>query len=83
MKEGKDFWEYINAAGKDASVTDPYQIVMLAQMLGCKISILYGNADKWSTDPNMQDDIVLIYKGDGEFLPTDVGTYHCYFIYYC
>ena len=75
MKEGKLFWEYINACGKDTSVTDPFQIVMLGQMLGQNISILHGNADKWSTDPGMQDDIVLIYKGDGEFLPTDVGTY--------
>ena len=36
-------------------------------------------AQKWSTDPTMQDDIVLVYKGDGEFLPTDVGTYQYIF----
>ena len=79
MKEGKTFWEYINASSKDPTTTDAYQIVMLAQMLGRNISIMYGNGKKWSTDPTMQDDIVLVYKGDGEFLPTDVGTYQYIF----
>ena len=75
MKEGKSFWEYITMASKDPSTTDAYQIVMLAQMIRRNISLLYGNGEKWSTDPSMNDDIVLVYKGDGEFLPTDVGIY--------
>ena len=80
MKENKSFWEYINASTKDPSAT--YQIVMMAQMIGWNISLLYGNGEKWSTDPSMQDNIVLVYKGDGEFLPTDVGTYQiCFFLY--
>ena len=82
MKENKSFWEYINASTKDPSATDAYQIVMMAQMLGQNISLLYGNGEKWSTDPSMQDDIILVYKGDREFLPTDVGTYQiCFFLY--
>ena len=75
MKEGKSFWKYITAASKDPSTTDAYQIVMLAQMIGRNISLLYGNGEKWSTNPSMNDDIVLVYEGDGEFLPTDVGIY--------
>ena len=79
MKEGKTFWEYINASSKYPATTDTYQIIMLAQMLGRTISIMYGNSKKWSTDPTMQDNIVLVYKDDGEFLPTDVGTYQFFF----
>ena len=46
---------------------------MMVQYLGRNITLVYGCGDKWSTDPTMQDDIVF-NKGDGEFLPTDVGT---------
>ena len=81
MKEGKTFLEYINASSKDPAMTDAYQIVMLAQMLSRNICIMYGNSEKWSTDPTMQDDIVLVYKGNGEFLPSDVGTYQYYFLF--
>ena len=47
---------------------------MMAQYLGRNITLVYGSGDKWSTDPTMQDNIIFVYKGDGEFLPTDVGT---------
>ena len=82
MKERKSFWEYITAASKDPSTTDPYQIVMLAQLLGKPIMLLYGNGEKWSTDPSIEDNIVLVYKGDGEFLPTDVGIYQYFYFYF-
>ena len=54
---------------------DPFQVVMMSQYIGRNISILYGNGEKWSADPDLIDDIVLVYKGENEFLPTDVGTY--------
>ena len=75
MKERKSFWDYITSASKDLSTTDPYQIVMLAQLFGKPITLVYGNSQKWSTYPSIEDNIVLVYKGDGEFLPTDVGIY--------
>ena len=80
MMEKKSFWEYITSSAKDPANADPFQIVMLSQLLGRVITILYGNGEKWTTDQNMKDDIVLVYKGDGEFLPTDVGTYLIFFL---
>ena len=42
--------------------------------------MLYGQGKKWSADPDILEDIVFIYRGDNEFVPTDVGTY--YFLSY-
>ena len=52
MKEGKTFWEYINASSKDPAMIDAYQIIMLAQMLSRNISIMYGNGAKMVNRPN-------------------------------
>ena len=47
----------------------------MGHYIGRNITLVYGNGDQWSTDLNMKLDIVLGYKGDHEFIPTDVGTY--------
>ena len=59
---------------KDASLLDSFQIIMMAHYLGRNITLVYGGGDHWSTETGMVEDIVLIYKGENEFIPTEVGT---------
>ena len=46
-----------------------------------RVTILYGMRKwiqaraKWSPEMNMAVDILLLYKGDNVYCPTDVGTY--------
>ena len=47
----------------------------MVHYIGCNIILVYATGDQWSTDPSLKVDIVLGYKGDNEFIPTDVGTY--------
>ena len=70
----KNFLDYCSANMKDVSLLDSFQIVMMAHYLGRNITLVYGGGDHWSTEAGMVDDIVLIYKGDNKFIPTEVGT---------
>ena len=47
---------------------------MMANYMGRNITLIYGAGDHWSTERGMVEDIVLIYKGENEFIPTEVGT---------
>lgn len=71
----KSFLEYCSETVKDPGNIDAFQIVLMAHYIGRNITLVYATGDQWSTDPNMKIDIVLGYKGDNEFIPTDVGTY--------
>ena len=42
--------------------------------MGRNITLIYGADDHWSTETGMVEDIVLIYKGENKFIPTEVGT---------
>ena len=59
---------------KDVTLLDSFQIVMMAHYMGRNITLIYGGGDHWSTETGMVEDIVLIYKGENEFIPTEVGT---------
>ena len=59
---------------KDVSLLDSFQIVMMAHYLGRNITLVYGGGDHGSIETGMVEDIVLIYKGENEFIPTEVGT---------
>ena len=70
----KNFLDYYSANMKDVSLLDSFQIVMMAHYLGRNITLVYGGGDHWSTETGMIEDIMLIYKGENEFIPTEVGT---------
>ena len=59
---------------KDVTLLDSFQIAMMANYMGRNITLIYGAGDHWSTETGMAEDIVLIYKGENEFIPTEVGT---------
>ena len=46
-----------------------------SHFLGRNITLLSGKAGEWKAVEDTGDDIILIYKGDNQHSPTDVGTY--------
>ena len=48
-------------------------IVMYAQMTSINLAVVHAEG-VWATDENTKHDVVLVYKGLGEFCPTDEGT---------
>ena len=42
--------------------------------MGRNITLIYGQGDHWLTETGMVEDIMLIYKGENECIPTEVGT---------
>ena len=75
LDKRKSFLEYCSETVKDLANIDSFQIVIMAHYIGRNITLVYATGEQWSTDPNMKVDIVLGYKGNNEFIPTDVGTY--------
>ena len=73
-QQKKSFLDYCLVNMKDVILLDSFQIVMMANYMGRNITLIYGQGDHWSTETGMVEDIVLIYKGENEFIPTEVGT---------
>ena len=73
-QQKKSFLDYCSVNMKDVTLLDSFQIVMMANYMGRNITLIYGVGDHWSTETGMEEDIVLIYKGENEFIPTEVGT---------
>ena len=48
---------------------DVLLITLFAQMEGINIAVVHGNG-VWATDENTLHTVVLVYLGNGEFLPT-------------
>ena len=59
---------------KDVTLLNSFQIVMMANYMGRNITLIYGQGDHWSTETGMVEDIMMIYKGENKFIPTEVGT---------
>ena len=70
----KSFLDYYSVNMKDVTLLDSFQIVMMANYMGRNITLIYGAGDHWSTETGIVEDIMLIYKGENEFIPTEVGT---------
>ena len=73
-KCGKEFGYWCEDQKKEDADPDALTIIFMAHYLKKNITLISGKGDKWKTD-DLKDDIVLVYKGDHSFTPTDVGTY--------
>ena len=73
-QQKKSFLDYCSVNMKDVILLDSFQIMMMANYMGRNITLIYGAGDHWSTETGMVEDIVLTYKGENEFIPTEVGT---------
>ena len=65
--------QWYDEMGKEATEPDGLAIVFMSHMLGRNITLISAKGDEWSTQ-DMAVDILLVYKGDSAFVPTDVGT---------
>ena len=54
---------------------------MVSTAITRNITIVSSDAI-WSSQEEVQPDIVLVYLGANKFLPTEVGTYHYHSMYY-
>ena len=59
---------------KNGVEPDTLTIVFASHWLGRNITLISGKAEEWSTE-DLQTDILMIYRGDNQYEPTDVGTY--------
>ena len=48
---------------------DTLLITLFTQMQGINITVIHGNG-VWATDENTLHTVVLVYLGNGEFIPT-------------
>ena len=53
---------------------DGLAIVLMSHFVGRNITIVSGKGEEWKAE-DVADDIVVIYKGDNLYFPTDVGIY--------
>ena len=81
MSKGFRYW--FDDMQKETSEPDALTIVFMAHFLGCNITLISGKGEEWSTDNNQAVDILLIYKGDNIYMPTDVGIYHLFSFKLC
>ena len=60
---------------------DGLTVLMMSHYLGRNITMVSVKGDEWKAQ-DTSDDIVVIYHGDNNFTPTDVGTYLFFFRYF-
>ena len=83
-KTGRVFANWITEMEKPGTEPDGLTLVFMSHFLGRNITLLSGKADEWKVVEDTGDDIILIYKGDNQYSPTNVGTYlsiFCLYIY--
>ena len=73
-KAGKQFGYWLEDMQKEATEPDALTILLMSHFIGKNITLLSGKAKEWATAPNMAVDILLLYKEDNVYCPTDVGT---------
>ena len=73
-QQKKSFLDYCSVNMKNVTLLDSFQIMMMANYIGRNITLIYGQGNHWSTETGMMEDIMLIYKGENEFILTEVGT---------
>ena len=78
-KAGKTFGSWIADMQKDDSEPDGLAVVLMSHFVGHNITIVSGKGEEWKVE-DVADDIIVIYKRDNFYCPTDVGIYLSTFI---
>ena len=74
-KQNVAFGVWCEQQRSDKAEPDGLTIVFMSHFLNKSITLVSGKAEKWCTDEGEgEDSIVLVYKGDNVYAPTDVGT---------
>ena len=74
QKTNRNFGQWYDEMMKENTEPDALLIIFMSHYLGRNITLISGKAEEWST-LDMQTDILLVYKGENLYAPTDVGTY--------
>ena len=74
QKGNHNFGQWYDEMMKENSEPDALLIIFMSHYLGRNITLISGKPDEWNT-LDMAYVIVLVYKGDNIYAPTDVGTY--------
>ena len=61
--------QHIQESATSKIQLDGIMLVMYAQMTGLNIVVIHGEG-VWATDEHTKYNVILVYKGSGEFLPT-------------
>ena len=69
----KTFGYWADDQEKNGVEPDALTIVFASHWLGRNITLISGKAEEWSTE-DLQTDILMIYRGDNQYEPTDVGS---------
>ena len=67
--------QYVQKSSTTKIQVDGILPVMYAQMTGINLAVAHAEG-VWATDENTKHDVVLVYKGSGEFCPTELGIPH-------
>ena len=67
---------------KPETEPDGLTLIFMSHFLGRNIPLLSGKADEWKVVEDTGDNIILVYKGDNQYSPTNVGTYLSIFCLY-
>ena len=59
-------------SGVSSIQMDAILLVLFVQMEGMNIAVVHG-LGAWASDENTHHNVILVYKGNGEFLPTQKG----------
>ena len=81
-KTSRVFANWIAEMEKPGTEPDGLTLIFMSHFLGRNITLLSGKADEWKAVEDTGDDIILVYKGDNQYSPTDVGTYLSIFCLY-
>ena len=58
---------------------DGIPLVMYTEITGINLAVVHAEG-VWATDENTKHDVILVYKGSGDFSPTEEGIFDSYSI---
>ena len=72
-KQRKEFGYWLEDTRQEDSKPDALAIIFMLHYLKKNITLVSEKCDEWRVD-DVADDIMILYKGDHLYTPTDVGT---------
>ena len=76
-KQNVAFGVWCEQQCSDDAKPDSLTIVFMSHFVNKSITLVSGKADEWTTSEDADEgdeNIVLVYKGNSIYAPTDVGT---------
>ena len=82
MKTNVAFGVWCEQQKSENAEPDGLMVVFMVHFLNKNIILVSGKGEEWSSEEgdatNGDEQIVLVYKGENVYTPTDVGTCHSF-----